>query len=361
MTIKNHTILIVENDAITAMELQSELQKLGYEVPLTVSSGEEAIQVTKDLHPDLILMNVNLQGKIDGTKAAYEISRYQSIPIIFLTAQDDAVTFPRARLTVPFYYLTKPYDFNELRIAVELVLFKRSVEIDSDIETIRIKNEFLNNMSHELLTPLNGINGFIQLVHDSDKTEFKPMAKEALVMTQHLINLIHMVLKLTEFESGETDFLPITFNLREFIENLLQTLSKPHNIKFVIDLSPDMAQILFDPKIIKEILYQYLTNAIKFSPDGGTITIRIYLDNKKNLHIEIADQGIGIAEEDIPKLFQAFKQLDMSSGKKYQGAGLGLAFVRSIIDSQAGQIGAYSELGKGSTFYAVLPYTHKND
>ncbi|MES2216954.1 MAG: response regulator [Pseudomonadota bacterium] len=125
---KDSTILVVEDEAITAMDIQHRLEKLGYKATATIASGEEAIVLAGTIHPSLILMDIVLKGKMDGTDAAQQITGLYNIPIIFLTAYNDEDTFDRARLSGPYGYLTKPFETRDLHNAIELALFKHSTE-----------------------------------------------------------------------------------------------------------------------------------------------------------------------------------------------------------------------------------------
>jgi two-component system, response regulator PdtaR len=148
-------ILIVEDEAITAMSLQSNLEKLGYAVSSVAASGEDAIHLTDKLKPDLILMDIVLNGDIDGTEAAKQISAKHDIPIVFLTAYCDDQTIGRAKLSHPYGYLTKPYKQNDLRGMLEVIFSKKQNEILSKLKSLRSNNEFLRNMFHEIRTPIN--------------------------------------------------------------------------------------------------------------------------------------------------------------------------------------------------------------
>lgn len=353
---ESSTILVVEDEAITAMELQNDLQKLGYHVPATVSSGEEAISVANDIKPDLVLMDIVLKNKMDGTEAARHISKKHRIPIVFLTAYSDVNTFNRAKLSAPYGYITKPYEENNLRMAVELALFKRQMEIASEAETMRLKNEFLRNMSHEIRTPLNGINGFIELMRDDgidlNAPENKEMLKGISSESHRLLTLVDGVLELTEIESGKMEFFPTTVDLDELIREVIDIFP---GIEADIQVDPVLVPIITDSKKFKEVLYNFVSNAIKFSPPSKKIEILALPEDEKLFRIEVRDHGIGIREEDINKLFLPFQQLDMGMAKKYQGAGLGLVLTHHIVEAQGGEVGVTSTPGKGSNFFAKLP------
>jgi signal transduction histidine kinase len=113
--------------------------------------------------------------------------------------------------------------------------------------------------------------------------------------------------------------------------------------------------VVIDPSRLKQVLYNYLSNAIKFTPEGGHVTIRVAPQDADHFRLEVEDSGIGIPPQDMERLFVEFQQLDASVSKKYQGTGLGLALTRRIAEAQGGRVGVRSTPGQGSTFFAVLP------
>lgn len=354
-------ILIVEDEVITAVEIQESLQKYGYVIPAVASSGEEAVNIIDNVQPDLILMDIVLKGEMDGIEAARFISEKNEIPVVFLTAYADVDTFNRAKSIAPYGYIKKPYEENNLRMTVELALFKREIEIASEKETMRLENEFLSNMSLELRTSLDSINFFIEFLYkdkiDLALPENKVRIKELLSDSHRLIELVDSVLELTEIELGKTEFFPSNVDLGKLIREVLDILPIEENgIETNIQIDPSLIPITIDPKKFKQVVYHYVSNAIKFSPhDDGKIDISARPEGEKLFRIEVKNNGIGIREEDIKNLFLPFRQLDMSMAKRDQGVGLGLALARRIVEAQGGQVGVNSAFGKGSTFFALLP------
>lgn len=355
----NINILVVEDEAITAMDIQKRLEKLGYKVLAIVDSGEEAILMAEKFHPDLILMDIVLKGEIDGTVAARRITSFSHIPIVFLTAYSDAETFNRAKSSIPYGYLTKPFGSNELRIAVELALYKRKMEIESDRETTRVKDEFLANMMHEIRTPLNGIIGLTEILHDG---ALGPLSKEhievladILSSSHFLLRLLSDILDLTQAQSKKMEFHPELINFNILIKEVID--AQQENIKnnqLTIKIDPALTDVVIDPEKLKQVIERYLSNAIKFSNEKGSIEISAYSENNDQFRIAVKDKGIGISPELMDSLFIPFKQLDPSKLKKFQGAGVGLALVRYIVEAQNGKVGVESVLGTGSDFYAIF-------
>lgn len=227
----------------------------------------------------------------------------------------------------------------------------------------RLKSEFLANMSHELRTPLNGIIGFTQTIHDGIAGPISSEQKEYLVdvlnSAQHLLTIINEILDLSVIEAGKMKFHPQSINLNQLITEVTDGLSiqlRNKNMQLNIHIDPKLSNIIIDPAKLKQIFYNYLSNAIKFTDQGGQVEIRVHPENENYFRLEVKDSGIGICEEDLASLFTVFHQLDASTAKKYPGTGLGLALVRSIVRALGGKEGVTSTLNEGSTFYAILPY-----
>ena len=239
----------------------------------------------------------------------------------------------------------------------ELIKQNRRVE-----EASRLKSEFLANMSHELRTPLNAIIGFSELMHDGKvgpiASNHKEYLGDVLTSAQHLLHLINDVLDLAKVESGKMEFHYAPMDLRKVIGEvceILRTMTSCTRIQVAIDIDKELSEVWGDASKLKQVLYNYLSNALKFSPEGGQVRVQARCEGRDMYRIEVEDQGIGIKSEDISRLFQEFQQLDLSASKKYQGTGLGLALTKRIIEAQGGRVGVESIRGHGSLFYAVLP------
>jgi signal transduction histidine kinase/CheY-like chemotaxis protein len=228
-------------------------------------------------------------------------------------------------------------------------------------EANRMKSEFLANMSHELRTPLNGIIGFSELMYDGKVGALAAQHQEYLALilksSRHLLQLVNDVLDLAKVESGKFEFVPEPVDLPRLlgeVTGVQQSVAAQTHVRVDVEIA-DLGQVVVDPAKLKQVIYNYLSNAIKFSRDGGRVRIRVTGEGSDLFRIEVEDTGIGIKPEDIDRLFVEFQQLDASAAKKHQGTGLGLALTKRIVEAQGGQVGVRSELGKGSTFFAVLP------
>jgi PAS domain S-box-containing protein len=226
----------------------------------------------------------------------------------------------------------------------------------------RLKSEFLANMSHELRTPLNAIIGFAQLMHDGKvgpvSTEHKEYLGDILTSGRHLLQLINDILDLSKIEAGKLEFNPEPVHLTALIgevRQILQSLSAAKRLSVAVEISPSIDELVIDPAKLKQVLYNYLSNAIKFTPEQGRVTIRALPEASDFFRLEVEDTGIGIPPQDLNKLFTEFQQLDTSTTKRHQGTGLGLALTKKIVAGQGGRVGVESVQGRGSVFYAILP------
>jgi PAS domain S-box-containing protein len=229
-------------------------------------------------------------------------------------------------------------------------------------ESNRLKSEFLANLSHELRTPLNGIIGFAELMHDGRVGEMSPEHLEytgdILDSGRHLLRLINDLLDLAKIEAGKMSFqvedVDLGTLLRGGCEMQRLALAKKE-IALEVSTDPAIGVVLLDPHRVQQVLFNYLSNALKFTPKGGRIRVCARMAGHERFVLEVTDSGIGISEADQKRLFQDFQQLDSGTARKFQGTGLGLALTRKLVQAQGGSVGLRSEPGKGSTFFASLP------
>ena len=279
------------------------------------------------------------------------------------------ITITRIVADGPPKYTAFLRNLTEQRAGEELR--RRSEELEGQNRFIqaasRLKSEFLANMSHELRTPLNAIIGFAELMHDGKvgpiSDQHKDFLGDILMSGRHLLLLINDVLDLSKVEAGKMEIHPEPVDLEALVLEVhasLQGLTAPKQIRLKTDIDRSLTDVITDRRSFKQVLYNLLSNAIKFSGNGAEVRIGIIPEDNNSFRLEVEDSGIGIAAENIGKLFVEFQQLDNSDGRKYPGTGLGLALTKRIVEAQGGRVGVKSELGRGSTFFAVLPRDGKN-
>ncbi|HZJ64358.1 MAG TPA: ATP-binding protein [Kofleriaceae bacterium] len=233
------------------------------------------------------------------------------------------------------------------------------------LEANRLKSEFLAAMSHELRTPLNTIIGFSELIfydrvaHDSP--EHHEFMGDILASGRHLLQLINDVLDLAKVEAGKLEFRPepvVVESVIAEVTSVLRTLSLQKRIRVQVEADRSIEVIVIDPARFKQVLYNYLSNALKFTPEGGSIVVRTCPESPDSFRLEVEDSGIGIAPEQIQRLFVEVEQLGTAAAagaRKPARSGLGLVLTRRIVEAQGGTVGVRSSLGQGSVFHAVLP------
>jgi PAS domain S-box-containing protein len=229
-------------------------------------------------------------------------------------------------------------------------------------EASRLKSEFLANMSHELRTPLNAVIGFAELLYDGQvepgTSRYREFLGDILSSGRHLLRLINDVLDLAKVEAGKQEFRPEPVELPRLVAEvcaILRASALHKRIRVETQCDETLTDIVLDPARLKQVLFNYLSNALKFTPAGGRVIVRVWAEDEETFRLEVEDNGIGIAPGDIGKLFVEFQQLDAGAAKRHQGTGLGLVLTRKLVEAQGGSVGVRSRLGEGSLFQAILP------
>lgn len=229
-------------------------------------------------------------------------------------------------------------------------------------EANRLKSEFLANVSHELRTPLNSILGFADLLKDSSFTlqdlKATRYIQNILSSGRNLLDLINDLLDLAKIEAGRMEIRSEPLSLGDLFEGLgsvLKPLSEEKQLTLSSKVGRDVPIIHTDPAKLQQVLYNFLSNAIKFSPAGARIDLVAERDIDDAVRISVTDRGPGIPAEKHAVIFEKFRQVDSSHTRPHSGTGLGLAISRELIMLLGGSIGVESRVGEGSTFWVVLP------
>jgi len=365
-------ILIVDDSPQNIISLRKVLEKNGFQVD-TAASGEEALKKVLKKSYVLIILDVQMPG-MDGFEVAETITGYskaKDTAIIFLSAASTDIKFIRQGYSSGgLDYITKPVDMHILLLKVktfyriyeqsrELNEMQKALleEIEYRKEAEKKKDEFISIASHELKTPLTSVKGYLQLLERSiDKGDIA-VVKNRLFKVQDQLEKLNVLvadlLDISKIESGKLKFNKKYFSVDDLLHNIIDVMQQSNN-DFKINLIGAVGEQVFgDEMRIEQVIVNFITNAIKYSPGTDEILIKVEIcDN--NLYIGVKDFGIGMAKEHQDKVFNKFYRVEETS-LRFQGLGIGLYICAEIIERHNGTIGVKSKLGDGSEFYFKIP------
>jgi signal transduction histidine kinase len=239
----------------------------------------------------------------------------------------------------------------------QLMVARRAAEASN-----RAKSEFLANMSHELRTPLNAIMGFAQILRDRwtdpEHAKVSEYSSDILLSAQHLYGLISEILDYSKIDSGTVQLVEGPIDVNALCSHCVHMISERANragLKLKLNLAQDLPALQADERRITQVLLNLATNAVKFTPAGGTVTIGADVESSGNLVVSVADSGIGISEKDLERVFEPFVQVNRSAHPNQEGAGLGLAICKNLIELHQGRIEVSSKPQRGTTVRVILP------
>ncbi|WP_262711460.1 ATP-binding protein [Chryseobacterium sp. SNU WT5] len=349
------------------------LEKNDFEVD-TASSGEEALKKILKKSYVLIILDVQMPG-MDGFEVADAISGYskaKETAIIFLSAASANVNLiTKGYSSGGLDYISKPVDMNILLLKVKTFyrIYEQSralnemqkalrAEIEFRKEAERKKDEFISIASHELKTPMTSIKGYIQLLERSldknDKETIRTRLHKVQNQVEKLNLLIADLLDISKIESGKLKFNKKDFNFDELVEHILETMQQSNAQVKMIKKGLVGASIFGDEMRIEQVIINFITNAIKYAPDGEEIHITSEMRDHE-IYFSVRDFGIGMSAEHQQKVFEKFYRIEETS-ERFQGLGIGLYICQEIIDRHSGKIGVKSVSGEGSEFYFQIPH-----
>jgi two-component system, sensor histidine kinase len=407
MPMEKPSLLITEDERIVAVDLQGRLESLGYDVAGLAVSGEEALAKARALRPALVLMDILLEGTMDGIETARRIREELDLPIIYLTANADPATLQRAEATHPFNYLLKPVRDRELRMSIEMALHhhamarqlrlacdelerrvaERTVELvasnaalKNEIEehrgTVRelraaqeaaqaasvAKSQFLANITHELRTPMNGILGMVDLLLSSDlECQLHQDLEIVKTSATALMSIINVLLDFSRMEAGRMKLESTSFVLREYLQAVMDPLeerARARALAFHCTVGSDVPEFIHaDALRFGQVLGSLVDNAIRFTEQGRidvAFDVAARVGRRVSLHFAVRDTGIGVSPGKHRAIFEPFTQADGSDRRRYGGAGLGLSMATQLAELMGGSIWVESTSGAGSTFHGTI-------
>lgn len=373
------SVLLVDDEPDILTILQESLRSNGFEVR-AAESGEAAVEAIREAAPDVMVVDLRMPG-MNGLELMETAQEHMpNGPMIVLTGYSDTKSAVEALRLGAYDYLTKPVDMERLvqtlRNAAEhrrLTMENRSL-VHRLQEANRIKTEFINGMSHEVRTPLGHITGFTELLQDTVEglTEKQRGYLDKIKgAATRLLGLFDDVLQFSVLRSGDVKVNPAVYTLDSVVGRVLDVM-KPAAIekKLTVEAPGSGIEGRLDPEVADKILTLLMDNAIKFTPEGGRITIETEalkagqdgvpepaedMAVKRWLRIAVSDTGPGVPEADRERIFEVFEQGDSSLARAFEGTGLGLALARSLARIHNGDVLLESSSEEGSTFSMVLP------
>jgi two-component system, sensor histidine kinase and response regulator len=373
-------IMIVEDERIVAMDLAETLGELGYAIAGVTTRGEEAIELARQVSPQLILMDVRLAGEIDGIAAAETIRAERDVPVVYLTAHSDNETLRRATQSDPSAYLVKPFKSPELRCVIEIALHKHAMDerLHEQMQQIQRLNEgleqrvlqrtaalaaanqeleaFSYSVAHDLRAPLRGIDSFSQLLIERHSQHLNAEGVAYLNRVRGAVGrmsqLIDALLSLAQV--GQSQLLPIDLDFSHLVRSVATEIAAAHpDRKVTMQTAPDL-QAYGDARLLRIVVANLLENAWKFTARRAHAMIEVGASRATAVPTYyVRDNGAGFDPTHAQKLFGAFQRLH--TDKEFPGTGIGLAIVQRVIVRHGGTIWAESLPEQGATFYFTLP------
>jgi signal transduction histidine kinase len=369
---KEPVILVVDDTEDNLDLLEFALKRKPVRM-LRASSGQECLALAAEKQPDIILLDIQMP-EMDGFETLKRLRADPSttkIPVVFLTAQrKDAESIAAGLALGAEQYLTKPIDTDELLVRTKMLIELKRAQAELE----RTKADFMAMLVHDLRSPLIGVKSVIELLQDSGKGSILGDDQFELLNSAHssakkLLGLISDFLDLSKYEAGTIAFEASATQVEKFIDPVLQQMDiqfKQRNVRIVRDIPANLPDVFVDAMKTEQVIMNLLSNALKFTKGGGVITLEAAPKSeevittsgsmhKQFVQVSISDNGVGIAADELPLLFERYKQVSSAKIVKQKGTGLGLVICKRIVEAQGGRISAESEPGKRTTFSFTLP------
>ena len=352
---KSASIMIVEDEGVVALHLAQCLKSLGHSVAVVVDSGREAVRQAAVVHPDLVLMDIHLQGEMDGIAAAEQIRAQGDIPILYLTAYADEPTLQRAKITEPYGYLLKPFQTTDLQINIEMALYKHAMQKSLDQQ----RAEFLSMLTHDIKNPLSVIVGYADMLAEQLTAHGLTEAAEMCgMMTSNVLavqSLVSNYLYLSTREAGGLQLPRKPVAIHDVLRSVAGRYAaeaQQRRIRLEMRMAENAPPVAGNPEALERIFANLVDNALKFTPASGEVTLGSEFLNGEVI-VTVSDTGPGIAQEELPLIFE--KYLRAAKDQFRTGVGLGLFIVQQLVNAHGGRIEVASTPGISTRFSVCLP------
>lgn len=366
------TILVVDDTEDNLDLLEFALKRKPVKM-IRATSGMACLAIAKESKPDIILLDIQMP-EMDGFETLKRLranSETAKIPVIFLTAQKkDPESIAKGLALGADQYLTKPIDTEELLVRTRMLVSLKKAEAELE----RLRADFMAMLVHDLRSPLIGIKNVLELLQESDKSvplsqDYFELINSAQISGNRLLELVSDLLDVSKYEAGNIAFDKASVPVSRFIDPIVHQMEvqfRQRNVTLKKSYADGLPNVFVDAQKTEQVMMNFLSNALKFTKSGGTVTIeaeatteKIHTEleelNRRFVRVKIADSGVGIAPEEILLLFKRYKQASSARTTKQKGTGLGLVICKLIVEAQGGTVAVQSEPGKGSVFSFTLP------
>ncbi|MCX7984904.1 MAG: hybrid sensor histidine kinase/response regulator [Bacteroidetes bacterium] len=363
------TILVVDDIEDNLDLLEFALRRKPIKM-LRATSGYECLEMARVHSPDVILLDIQMPG-MDGFETLKRLREDRStakIPVIFLTAQKkDPTSIEEGLKLGADLYLTKPIDTDELLVRTKMLIRVRKAEEELE----RTKADFMAMLVHDMRNPILIVKSFLELLLEDESAkamsqDMRSLAESALESSGKMLELINEILDLSKYESGNVPLRKSRIMLQNVLENVIKQIAvqcRQKEISIIKDFQENVSPIEADESKLEQAFMNVFSNALKFTPCEGVIYVRLFTETITNIfpqpttvyHVSIADNGIGIPAEELPNIFNRYKQLSTAMMIKQKGTGLGLAISKLIVEAHGGRISLESTVNKGTTVHIYLP------
>lgn len=360
MSDRKESILVIDDEKNIRDGCKAILEEEGWQVA-TCADGESGIDTVRNGIFDLALLDLKMPG-LGGIEVFHAIRGIDpSIMVIVITGYATVQSAVDAMKQGAYDFVAKPFSPDQLIIVVRRALEKRAVERSARNlreQLDRLRMDFVAMVSHELRSPLASVTQQLMALEQIEKIDKgKGMLQGALETLEELRQLVEDLLDVSRIEAGRMVEEKVNTDMNRLISDSVgfyTTKAEQCGVRISLDLPGDKILALVDPKCIRRVLDNLIDNAIKYSSEGGRVSVKgACTGTKVEIHVE--DDGIGIAPENLPLVFERFYRVRGRKKKGVSGSGLGLSIVRGIVESHGGNVEVQSEVGKGSRFKVILP------
>jgi len=363
MVAQSERILIIDDEEVLRDACTQALTKKGY-VTATAENGDLGLQLIQELNPDLVLIDLKMPGR-SGMEVLQEIERtHPNIIKIVITGYSTVSLAVEAMKKGADDFIPKPFTPDEIRMTVEKGLEKRRLILESEAlrkEQEIIRRNMISLVSHEMRAPLAATIQYLDVILDGMAGEVSQeamdMLKRCTVRLREMLELFSRWLKLATYDPQKSAEGFAEMQLSDVAAKVLD-MRKPDAEEMKIHLSleapKELSPVMGSRGALEEVLDNLIGNAIKYNQQGGWVKVRL-LEQDQDILVEVADNGVGIPQEHLPRIFDEFYRVDGRRNAPIKGAGLGLAIVKKLVETHGGSIEAESRFGEGTLFRVRLP------